>query len=253
MSAAGEYGPYGSCPNGEPSASVGPRPVRVLVVDDEPTMLDLLARCMRREGWEVYTAADAAEAADMATRYRPDAVVLDVMLPGVDGPELLRRWRSANFDAPVLFLSARATAADWIAGLTSGGDDYLTKPFSLEEVVGRLHELVSRTRPVDPRIEPALTVGDLTIREFSREVRRGERRIWLTDSEFTMLRCLMRQPNRVLSAAQIHNQVWLHDFGGNPQIVDACIQGLRQKIDTDGPVMIHGAVGTGYFITAIDS
>ncbi|WP_019875485.1 response regulator [Sporichthya polymorpha] len=223
-------------------------PVRVLVVDDEPSLTDLLSMALRYEGWEIRTAGDGATAMKAAREFRPDAVVLDVMLPDVDGLELLRRLRADTPDIPVLFLTARDAVEDRIAGLTAGGDDYVTKPFSLEEVVARLRGLIRRTRAADARNEALLVVGDLTLDEDSHEVRRGGEEINLTATEYELLRYLMRNPRRVLSKAQILDRVWNYDFGGQANVVELYISYLRKKIDAGRAPMIHTLRGAGYVL-----
>ena len=182
--------------------------VRVLVVDDEPTLSELLAMALRYEGWEVRTAADGSSAVRTARDFRPDAVVLDMMLPDIDGLEVLRRLRGESPEVPVLFLTAKDAVEDRVTGLTAGGDDYVTKPFSLEEVVARLRGLMRRMGHAPMRTESQLVVGDLTLDEDSHEVRRGGDLVTLTATEFELLRYLMRNPRRVLSKAQILDRVW---------------------------------------------
>ncbi len=223
-------------------------PVRVLVVDDEDTLSDLLSMALRYEGWDVRTAADGSGAVKLAREFRPDAVVLDVMLPDFDGLEVLRRFRADLNEVPVLFLTARDAVEDRIAGLTAGGDDYVTKPFSLEEVVARLRALMRRVGMTSLRDDAMLTVGELTLDEDSHEVRRGEVQIDLTATEFELLRFLMRNPKRVLSKAQILDRVWHYDFGGQANVVELYISYLRKKIDAGRAPMIHTVRGAGYVI-----
>jgi two-component system, OmpR family, response regulator len=225
-------------------------PVRVLVVDDEATLTELMSMALRYEGWDVRTAGDGSEAVRAAREFRPDAVVLDVMLPDVDGFEVLRRMRADSGDVPVLFLTARDALEDRIAGLTAGGDDYVTKPFSLEEVVARLRSLMRRSRAVALSSDPLLVVGDLTLDEDSHEVWRGDDEIQLTATEFELLRFLMRNPRRVLSKAQILDRVWNYDFGGQANIVELYISYLRKKIDSGRQPMIHTMRGAGYVLRA---
>jgi two-component system OmpR family response regulator len=167
----------------------------VLVVDDESSLTDLLSMALRYEGWEIKTAAEGIKAVATAREFRPDAIVLDIMLPDIDGLQVLQRVRAAGNDVPVLFLTAKDALDDRIAGLTAGGDDYVTKPFSLEEVVARLRALIRRsTLTVDANESPIITVGDLELNEDSHEVRRNGRLIELTATEFELLRYLMRNP-----------------------------------------------------------
>ncbi len=224
-------------------------PVRVLVVDDEPTLTDLLSMALRYEGWQVRTAADGMAALRAARQFRPDAVVLDVMLPDLDGLQVLRRLRADNDSVPVLFLTARDAVEERVAGLTVGGDDYVTKPFSLEEVIARLRALLRRSGfAVATRAEAVLTVGDLTLDEDSHEVRRDGQLITLTATEFELLRYLMRNPRRVLSKAQILDRVWNYDFGGQANVVELYISYLRKKIDAGRRPMIHTLRGAGYLL-----
>ncbi|MEV4679588.1 response regulator transcription factor [Streptomyces kurssanovii] len=223
-------------------------PVRVLVVDDEAPLSELLSMALRYEGWEVRSAGDGAGAVRTVREFRPDAVVLDIMLPDMDGLAVLGRLRREAPDVPVLFLTARDAVEDRIAGLTAGGDDYVTKPFSLEEVVARLRGLIRRSGTAAVRSGSLLAVGDLTLDEDSHEVARGGQSIHLTATEFELLRYLMRNPRRVLSKAQILDRVWSYDFGGQANIVELYISYLRRKIDAGRPPMIHTRRGAGYLI-----
>jgi two-component system OmpR family response regulator len=228
-------------------------PVRVLVVDDEATLAELLTMALRYEGWEVRAAGTGDEAVRSARQFRPDAVVLDVMLPDVDGLEVLRRMRGHDPQVPVLFLTARDAVQDRIAGLTVGGDDYVTKPFSLAEVVARLRALMRRAGSAVPaRSDRVLTVGPLTLDEDSHEVRRDGAPVTLTPTEFALLRFLMRHPRRVLSKGEILDQVWHYDFGGQANIVELYISYLRRKIDAGRPPMIHTLRGAGYVLRPVD-
>ncbi|MER5465768.1 MULTISPECIES: response regulator transcription factor [unclassified Streptomyces] len=223
-------------------------PVRVLVVDDEAALSELLSMALRYEGWEVRSAGDGAGAVRTARDFRPDAVVLDVMLPDMDGLAVLGRLRRDLPEVPVLFLTARDAVEDRIAGLTAGGDDYVTKPFSLEEVVARLRGLIRRSGTATARSESMLAVGDLTLDEDSHEVSRGGDSIHLTATEFELLRFLMRNPRRVLSKAQILDRVWSYDFGGQANVVELYVSYLRKKIDAGRAPMIHTRRGAGYLI-----
>jgi len=227
-------------------------PVRVLVVDDEPALTDLLSMALRYEGWDVRTAADGAAAIAAARGFRPDVVVLDVMLPDLDGLAVLRRLRAGDDDVPVLFLTARDSVEDRIAGLTAGGDDYVTKPFSLEEVVARLRALMRRTTVATLRSSAQLVVGDLVLDEDSREVTRAGEAVALTATEFELLRYLMRNARHVLSKAQILDRVWSYDFGGQANVVEIYISYLRKKIDAGHPPMIHTMRGAGYVLKPAD-
>ena len=223
-------------------------PLRVLVVDDEVNIAELISMALRYAGWEVATAHTGSKAVGLAKELRPDAVVLDMMLPDFDGLEVMRRMRGADRDVPVLFLTARDAVEDRVAGLSAGGDDYVTKPFSLEEVVARLRGLIRRSGTAAVRSESLLAVGDLTLDEDSHEVTRGGRSIHLTATEFELLRYLMRNPRRVLSKAQILDRVWSYDFGGQANVVELYISYLRRKIDAGRPPMIHTRRGAGYLI-----
>ncbi|CAL9558191.1 putative transcriptional regulatory protein TcrX [Actinosynnema sp. ALI-1.44] len=223
-------------------------PVRVLVVDDESTLAELMSMALRMEKWEVRTALDGTAAVRVAREFRPDVVVLDVMLPDFDGLEVLRRMRADAPALPVLFLTAKDAVEDRIAGLTAGGDDYVTKPFSLEEVVLRLRGLLRRTGVAAASAGTELVVGDLVLDEETREVRRGGRAVELTATEFELLRFLMRNPKRVLSKAQILDRVWSYDFGGQANIVELYISYLRKKIDAGRAPMIHTMRGAGYVL-----
>jgi two-component system OmpR family response regulator len=223
-------------------------PVRVLVVDDETNIAELISMALRYEGWEVRVAYTGTKAVSAAKEFRPDAVVLDMMLPDFDGMEVLRRMRSTQADIPVLFLTARDSVEDRVAGLTAGGDDYVTKPFSLEEVVARLRALMRRTTVVQRATSSVLVVGDLELDEDSREVTRAGDEIALTATEFELLRYLMRNPRRVLSKAQILDRVWNYDFGGQANVVELYISYLRKKIDSGREPMIHTMRGAGYVL-----
>lgn len=224
------------------------QPVRVLVVDDESTLAELMTMALRMEKWDVRTALDGQTAVRTAREFRPDVVVLDVMLPDFNGFEVLRRMRADSPVLPVLFLTAKDAVEDRIAGLTAGGDDYVTKPFSLEEVVLRLRALLRRTGVTDADAGARLIVGDLSLNEETREVERGGVSIDLTATEFELLRYLMANPRRVLSKAQILDRVWSYDFGGQANIVELYISYLRKKIDAGRAPMIHTMRGAGYVL-----
>jgi two-component system OmpR family response regulator len=223
-------------------------PLRVLVVDDEINIAELVSMALRYEGWEVRAAHTGSKAVAAAKDLKPDAVVLDMMLPDFDGLEVLRRMRATQPDLPVVFLTARDAVEDRIAGLTAGGDDYVTKPFSLEELVARLRALMRRAGAQQAVTSSVLTVGDLELDEDSHEVRRGGVDITLTATEFELLRFLMRNPRRVLSKAQILDRVWNYDFGGQANVVELYISYLRKKIDAGREPMIHTMRGAGYVL-----
>ncbi|MEU2788491.1 response regulator transcription factor [Streptomyces sp. NPDC007100] len=223
-------------------------PVRVLVVDDEASLAELLSLALRYEGWDIRAEGDGTAALRAAREWRPDAVLLDVMLPDMDGLTVLGRLRHELPQVPVLFLTAKDAVEDRIAGLTAGGDDYVTKPFSLEEVVARLRGLLRRAGAAAVRSESLLAVGDLLLDEESHEVWRGGQEIHLTATEFELLRYLMRNPRRVLSKSQILDRVWSYDFGGQANVVELYISYLRRKIDAGRSPMIHTRRGAGYLI-----
>jgi two-component system OmpR family response regulator len=223
-------------------------PLRVLVVDDENSLTDLLSMALRYEGWDVKAAADGQSALTLAREFKPDAIVLDVMLPDIDGLQVLGRLRSSGDDTPILFLTAKDAVEDRVTGLTAG-DDYVTKPFSLEEVVARLRGLIRRSAAmVSEGGDSRIVVGDLVLDEESYEVSRNGREIELTATEFELLRFLMRNPRRVLSKAQILDRVWSYDFGGKSSVVEIYISYLRKKIDAGEEAMIHTVRGVGYVI-----
>jgi two-component system, OmpR family, response regulator len=224
-------------------------PLRALVVDDEESLTDLLSMALRYEGWDVKFAGDGQKALTIAREFRPDVIVLDVMLPDIDGFQVLTRLRNDGMQTPILFLTAKDSLDDRIAGLTVGGDDYVTKPFSLEELVARLRGLIRRsTLSATAADDSFIVVGDLTLDEDSYEVHRGDVNVELTATEFELLRFLMRNPRRVLSRNQILDRVWSYDFGGTSSVVEIYISYLRKKIDTLGPAMIHTVRGVGYVL-----
>jgi two-component system OmpR family response regulator len=225
--------------------------VGVVVAPAPPTLTELLSMALRYEGWEVRTAEDGGGATRTAREFRPDVVVLDMMLPDMNGLDVLRRLRADATDVPVLFLTAKDGVEDRVAGLTAGGDDYVTKPFSLEEVVARLRGLVRRGG-LAQREGGRLVVGDLVMDEDSREVRRGGDLVALTATEFELLRFLMRNPRRVLSKAQILDRVWDYDFGGQANVVELYISYLRKKVDAGRAPMIHTMRGAGYVLKPAD-
>ena len=237
------------------STSASPRltridgsPVRVLVVDDEANLTELLSMALRYEGWEVQAAGTGLKAVRAAKEFQPDAVALDMMLPDFDGMEVLRRIRAENPSVPVLFLTAKDAVEDRVAGLTAGGDDYVTKPFSIEEVVLRLRALLRRAGITTDDGDSQLVVGDLVLDEDSHEVASDGESVTLTSTEFELLRFLMHNPKRVLSKAQILDRVWDYDFGGRSNIVELYISYLRRKIDDGREPMIHTVRGAGYVL-----
>jgi two-component system OmpR family response regulator len=227
-------------------------PVHVLVVDDEINIAELVGMALRYEGWQTTLAHTGSQAVTKAKQIKPDAVVLDLMLPDFDGLEVMRRMRSALPDIPVLFLTAKDAVEDRVAGLTAGGDDYVTKPFSLEEVVARLRALMRRSGAARRETQAQIQVGDLVLDEDTREVSRGGVPIQLTATEFELLRYLMRNPRRVLSKAHILDRVWNYDFGGQANVVELYISYLRKKIDAGRAPMIHTMRGAGYVLKAAE-
>ena len=222
---------------------------RLLVVDDEPNIRELLATSLRFAGFEVYAAADGGSALRLAREVEPDLVVLDVMLPDMDGFTVTRRLREKGQHVPVLFLTARDDTADKVQGLTVGGDDYVTKPFSLDEIVARIRAILRRTMHDDE--EAIIRAGELTMDQDTHEVTVGDIAVELSPTEFKLLRYLMLNPNRVLSKAQILDHVWEYDFNGDAGIVESYISYLRRKLDqfSDEPV-IQTKRGFGYMLKA---
>jgi two-component system OmpR family response regulator len=233
----------------ESAAAKGREPeARLLVVEDEPNILELLSASLRLAGFEVATASGGWDALHVASRVRPDLVVLDVMLPDLDGFEVARRLRSGENRTPVVFLTARDATRDKVTGLTIGGDDYVTKPFSLEEVIARIRAVLRRSigdgRPPSPR----LRVADLELDEESHEVWRGGERVQLSPTEFKLLRYLMTNAGRVLSREQILDYVWNYDFQGDSRIVESYVSYLRRKVDSGEPRLIHTIRSVGYVL-----
>ena len=220
--------------------------IRILVVDDEPSIVDSVSTVLRYEGFEVETADSGRVALQKAQDSRFDLIVLDVMLPGLDGLEVTRRIRSDGLDVPILFLTARSDVDDRVAGLTVGGDDYVSKPFSLAEIVARTKAILRRGQP--PADDRRLRFSDLIMDEESHEVWRSSICVHLTATEFNLLRLLLLNPRRVLSKDQIIDHVWHYDFGGNQNIVETYIGYLRKKLDALGPPLIHTIRLVGYVL-----
>jgi two-component system OmpR family response regulator len=225
----------------------GTAPARLLVVDDEATILQLLSGSLRFAGYDVVTAANGAEAVHAAATSRPDLVLLDVMMPDGDGFEVVQRLRASGRDVPVIFLTARDELPARITGLALGGDDYITKPFSLDEVLIRISAVLRRTRR---SVAPAavLRVGDLQLDEDLHEVRRGDTLIPLTPTEYRLLRFLMLNAGRVVSKGQILDHVWEYNPAGEGNVVEPCISYLRRKVDQTEPRLIHTVRGVGYVL-----
>ncbi|MEV4379469.1 response regulator transcription factor [Streptosporangium sp. NPDC049644] len=222
---------------------------RLLIVEDEPNILELLAASLRFAGFGVNTAGNGTDAVAAVQRHRPDLIVLDVMLPDMDGFDVVRRLRGGGSDTPVVFLTARDATEDKIRGLTLGGDDYVTKPFSLEEVVARIRAVLRRTGSGDlvPR-QPRLNFADIELDEESHEVWRKGKAVALSPTEFKLLRYFMANAGRVLSKAQILDHVWDYDFRGDVGIVESYVSVLRRKIDNTDPRLIHTLRGVGYVL-----
>ena len=223
-------------------------PIKVLLVDDERALTNLVTMALRYEGWDVETAHDGRDAVMKFATTDPDILVLDIMLPDLDGLRILQRVRAAADYTPVLFLTARDSVSDRVTGLSAGADDYLTKPFDLEELVLRLRGLLRREADDQSPEEETLRVGDLVLDVTSREVTRGGERIELTTTEFDLLRFFMRNPRRALTREQILEQVWNYSFGGRTSIVDLYVSYLRKKLDPGREPLIQTIRGVGYQI-----
>ena len=222
---------------------------RVLVVDDEDNVTHLVSSALRFDGFETYTADNGSEALARVAEMNPDLVVLDVMMPGMDGLGVLQNLRAAGSHVPVIFLTARDSASDRIVGLRSGADDYVVKPFSIEELLARVHAVLRRSAPETAR-EGVLKIADLELDENSHEVTRADVEVHLTATEFELLRYLMRNERVVLSKAQILDRVWKYDFQGQSNIVELYIGYLRRKVDNVEPKLIHTIRGAGYVVKA---
>jgi two-component system OmpR family response regulator len=222
-----------------------PEGPRVLVVDDEPAIVDVVSMALRHHGFGVAAVGSGREALDLARRWRPHVMVLDVMLPDMEGFEVARRLSAEHAEVPILFLSARDAPADKVRGLTMGGDDYVTKPFSLEELIARLRNILRRTGTL-AEASSRVTFADLELDQDTFEVSRGGRSIELTATEFRLLRYLMLNPRRVLTRAQLLDHVWSYDFGGDGRVLETYISYLRKKLDGDGPPLLHTVRGVGY-------
>ena len=220
---------------------------RILVVDDESNISELIATSLRFVGFEVRTAASGSQALAIAEEFKPHALILDVMLPDQNGFDVCRQLRQDGHNVGVLFLTAKDTVEDKIQGLTIGGDDYVTKPFSLEELVARLRALLRRIGVVESDIdEEKIRFADLELDEATHEVRRAGNLIELSPTEFLLLRYLMINADRVVSKSQILDHVWQYDFRGDAGIVETYVSYLRKKIDIYEPALIHTVRGVGY-------
>ncbi len=223
-------------------------PIRVLLVDDEPALTNLVKMALHYEGWVVDVAHNGREAVAKFDTSTPDVLVLDIMLPDIDGLQILARVREADAYTPTLFLTARDSVMDRVTGLTAGADDYMTKPFSLEELVARLRGLLRRSSHLAAPDDEVLTIGDLTLDGASREATRAGAPMSMSSTEFELLRFLMRNPRRALTRTEILDRVWNYDFAGRTSIVDLYISYLRKKIDSGKEPMIHTVRGVGYML-----
>jgi len=221
---------------------------RLLVVDDEPNIVDLLATSLRFAGFEVATARNGSEALRVAPDFRPDLLVLDVMMPGIDGFSVVRRLRQDGMSVPVVFLTARDATEDKVTGLTLGGDDYVTKPFSLEEVVARIRAVLRRFRATEQPTSTRLAFADIEMDEDTHEVWKAGKLIALSPTEFKLLRYFLQNAGRVLSKAQILDHVWHYDFNGDANVVESYVSYLRRKVDTTEPRLLHTLRGVGYVL-----
>lgn len=222
---------------------------RVLVCDDEPSIVELLQVSLKYQGFEVQVARDGTEALDIARRFRPDVVVLDVMMPRMDGFDTLSRMRADGIDAPVLFLTAKDAVEDRVRGLTIGGDDYVTKPFSLEEVVARVRVLLRRGAPRDlPEERPQVSFADIVLDDETHEVSKAGEPVTLSPTEFALLRYFIVNAGVVLSKAKILDHVWNYDFGGDANVVETYVSYLRKKVDTGEKKYLHTLRGVGYVL-----
>jgi two-component system, OmpR family, response regulator len=222
-----------------------PNRARVLVVDDEPNILEVISMALRYHGFEVETAKDGQQALAAVSAFHPDLMLLDIMLPDMEGFEVARRLGAQRTDLPIIFLTARDTTEDKVRGLTMGGDDYVTKPFSLEELVARIWAILRRSGRAQ-HDSNRLTFDSLELDDDAHEVTRNGHPIDLTVTEYRLLRFLMLNPRRVLTRAQILDHVWNYDFGGDSRVVETYISYLRKKIDAAGPPLIHTVRGVGY-------
>jgi len=227
-------------PNGSGAA-------RVLVVDDEPNIVDVISMALRYEGFEVDAAGSGAEALSKARDTRPHVMLLDVMLPDMEGFEVAKRLGAERARVPIIFLTARDATEDRVRGLTVGGDDYVTKPFSLEELVARVRALLRRAGVTETE-SSVLTFDDVELDDDAHEVTRAGRLIELTPTEYRLLRYLMLNPRRVLSRTQLLEHVWDYDFGGDARVLETYVSYLRRKLDEHGPPLIHTVRGVGYVL-----
>jgi two-component system OmpR family response regulator len=220
-------------------------PHRVLVVDDEPNIVDVISMALKFQGFEVESAGTGAEAMSAVGRFRPHLMLLDVMLPDMEGFDVAERLGAQRARVPIIFLTARDETQDKVRGLTLGGDDYVTKPFSLEELVARIRSLLRRTGAADAE-SSHLVFADLELDEDTREVTRAGQPVDLTATEYRLLRYLLLNPRRVLTRAQLLDHVWEYDFGGDARVLETYVSYLRKKLDAHGPSLIQTVRGVGY-------
>jgi two-component system OmpR family response regulator len=224
-------------------------PHRVLVVDDEPNIVDVVTMALRFQGFDVESAGTGAEAIAAVSSFRPDLIVLDVMLPDMEGFDIAQRLGAQNSRVPIIYLTARDATEDKIRGLTLGGDDYMTKPFSLEELVARIRSILRRAGLAAPE-SSRLTFEDVELDEETHEVTRAGSPVDLTATEYRLLRYLLLNPRRVLTRAQLLEHVWDYDFGGDARVLETYVSYLRKKLDIHGPSLIQTVRGVGYALRA---
>ena len=233
------------------STKDGVKEARLLVVDDEPNIVELLSASLRYAGFEVETATSGTQAVEVARRFAPDLLILDVMMPGMDGFDVVKRLRSGGNRYPILFLTARDATEDKVTGLTLGGDDYVTKPFSLEEVIARIRAILRRSGALAAQAAPSrVAFADIELDDDTHEVWKGGEPVSLSPTEFKLLRYFMQNQGRVLSKAQILDHVWNYDFGGEANVVESYVSYLRRKIDTTEPRLLQTLRGVGYVLRA---
>ena len=219
---------------------------QILIVEDDPGILQLLKRSLELEGYQVETATDGPSGLEKATKTAPDLIILDWMLPGMDGLEVCRRLRLSGYQVPILMLTARDALSDRVRGLDEGADDYLTKPFETDELLARMRALLRRAAP--DKVE-VYRFADLVLDTGTRQARRGERVINLTTKEYELLELFMRHPRQVLDRNLIYDRVWGYDFGGESNIIEVYVRYLRQKLEAGGePRLIHTVRGVGYVL-----
>jgi DNA-binding response OmpR family regulator len=218
---------------------------KILLIEDEPQIADFISRGLRREGFNVLVAADGETGLEMAFGELPDLIVLDIMLPGIDGLSVCRQIREGELQTPILMLTAKDAIPDRVAGLEAGADDYLVKPFAFEELLARVRALGRRRAPIES--DAPLTFADLTLNPSTRMARRNDRTIELTAKEYDLLELFMRHPNQVLTRDQIYNRIWGYDFGGESNIIEVYIRYLRSKLEEGNePRLLHTVRGVGY-------